>query len=406
MEDKKFESIEHEIIYNKMINYCNETNFEVTVNHPKNIGRINNYGSIDTMRAYKELYAHRLIKSHRKHIGNIIVFWKKVARRCLKWYINPITEQQTIFNNAALETVESLLEKLSNTELDNNNLLAKISELESQVSRIKGLENQVSKIAELENQLARITDLENQVEKINDTFKLELSNQRSFFEKKSYSQAGEDTILAYIFFALGFKNEEITYLDLGANHAKELSNTYYFYENGAKGVLVEANPKLIQELSFYRYNDVILNSLISEKENEEMDFYILSGDGLSTPDKEQALEACRINPNVSITNVIKVKSTTVNNIMEKYFGGISPKFISVDIEGNDLEIIKSIDLDKYRPLVIVVETIEYRPYLPINVKKYEVIEYLKTKDYIEYAFTGINSIFIDAKHMRNLGQEG
>ena len=105
-------------------------------------------------------------------------------------------------------------------------------------------------------------------------------------------------------------------------------------------------------------------------------------------------------------SIIKVKSITVNNIIEKYLGGTSPKFISIDIEGHDFEVIQSIDLDKYRPLVIVVETIEYRPYLPINVKKYETVEYLKTKDYVEYAFTGINSILIDAKYMRDLGQEG
>lgn len=396
MENKKFDTIEHEIIYNKMMSYYNGNNGKVKENYSQNVVGANNYSSIETMREFKELYAHRLIKSHRKYIGNMIVFWKKVARRCLKWYINPITEQQTIFNNATLESIENSLEKLSNVESDNKNLLVKIAELE----------NQMNRITELQRQMTRVTELENQVKKMNDIFKLELYDEHSFFEKKSYSQAGEDTILAYIFFALGIKNEEITYLDLGANHAKELSNTYYFYENGAKGVLVEANPKLIQELSFYRHKDIVLNSLVSEKGNEELDFYILSGDGLSTPDKKQALEACEINPNISIENTIKVKSITVNNIIEKYFGGIAPKFISIDIEGHELEVIKSIDLDRFRPLIIVIETIEYRPYLPISVKKYEAIEYLKTKDYVEYAFTGINSIFIDAKYMRNLGQEG
>ena len=53
----------------------------------------------------------------------------------------------------------------------------------------------------------------------------------------------------------------------------------------------------------------------------------------------------------------------------------------------------------------MVETIEYRPYLSINIKKDYIVDYLKEKDYVEYAFTGINSIFIDANYMKSIGQE-
>lgn len=425
MENKKFDSVEHEIIYKKMMNYCNKSNIEIAESNVQN--NLQNYdnSSIDIMRNYKEVHAHRLISSHRKYIGNAIVFGKKVVRKLLKWYINPITEQQTIFNSATLETIEKAVEKTNALKLENENQSAKIAEVESQLEKITELESQLGRITELENQLGRIAELESQIsritqlerqlskiielednfKKINGVFKLNLFNEGSFFEKQSYSQSGEDTIVAYIFYVLGIKNEEVMYLDLGANHAKELSNTYYFYEKGAKGVLIEANPKLVQELSFYRHNDVILNCIVSEKSDEELDFYVLSGDGLSTPDKSQALEICKINPNIAIDKVIKVKSVTVNQIIEKYFGGISPNFISIDIEGKDLEVIKSIDLDKYRPLVIIVETIEYRPHLSINIKKREVLEYLITKDYVEYAFTGINSIFIDAKYMKSISQE-
>lgn len=398
MSNKEFDSIEHEIIYNKMIKYLDGNNGE-NIDSTKSTNN-----NIEKMKEFKEVYAHRLIKSHRKYIGSAIVFGKKVARRLLKWYINPITEDQTMFNNATVDVIEDL-----SNEINKN-----LSEQERQINKINDLEKQISKINELEETVAKIKNLEereqlsDKIRKLDDVLSLNLQGDTSFFEKMSYSQSGEDNIVAYILYCLGIKNEEITYLDLGANHAKEISNTYYFYKKGAKGVLVDANPKLVQELSFYRHKDIVINCIVSENENEndEMDFYILSGDGLSTPDKEQALEVCKINHNIHIENVIKVKSNTVNNIIERYFGGISPTFISLDIEGHDLEVIKSMDLEKYRPLIIIVETIEYRPYLPINVKNEDVGNYLKNKDYVEYAFTGINSIFIDAKYMRSLGQEG
>ncbi|WP_165000260.1 FkbM family methyltransferase, partial [Anaerophilus nitritogenes] len=284
------------------------------------------------------------------------------------------------------------------------NEINKITKLENEINKITKLENEINRINALESQLIRIDQLENQVGTISENLDMKLINEKSFFDKNSYAQSGEDTILAYIFYVLGIKNEDITYLDLGANHAKEISNTYYFYKKGAKGVLVEANPELIQELKYYRYKDIILNNAVSTQGDSEIDFYVLSGDGLSTVSYEAALEFCKVNPNIKIMNEYKIKTISVTEIIDQYFGK-APTFISIDIEGLELEILKDIDFMKYRPLVIIVETIEYRPYLAINIKTNEVADYLKTKGYVEYAFTGINSIFIDSEYMKKIGKE-
>ena len=49
-----------------------------------------------------------------------------------------------------------------------------------------------------------------------------------FYQKKTYSQSGEDAIVGYILNYLNIPFDKMTYLDLGANHAKELSNSYFF----------------------------------------------------------------------------------------------------------------------------------------------------------------------------------
>lgn len=372
----------------------------------KNIGILENY---------KTITVDNQIKSHRKFVGFFITVFKRVIRKSIYWYIKPLEQQQNKVNDININVLKNIKEfnDIINNEINTQNLHInevrekemRIKELEEKVLKIQGLEEKISIINDIDFKLEKLNKVEKDIERIKEEFKFELKETTEFFNKKSYSQSGEDTIIAYIFKYLGIDISKIKYLDLGANHAKELSNTNYFYENGAQGVLVEANPSLIPELHFYRHNDIILNNLVSTSGNEEIDFYVLSGDGLSTPDKEQAEETCRINPAINIEKVVKVTSITVNDIFKKYFGGIAPDFISIDIEGYDLEILKSIDLDNYRPLVIVVETIEYRPYLPINVKKYEVEKYLEKKDYVEYAFTGINSIFIDAKRMKELNQD-
>lgn len=218
-------------------------------------------------------------------------------------------------------------------------------------------------------------------------------------EWKFVSQTGEDMILEYIFRMFGIDVSKRTYLDLGANHAKFLSNTYYLYQKGARGVLVEANPALLGELKLFRGEDIILNRCVSAQGGETVDFYVISGDGLSTPDREQAETALRINPELSIEQVVKVETITPNEILERYFDG-APLFMNVDIEGNDLQILKSIDFDAHRPMVISVEMIPYRTSLVVGEKNQEILDLMAEKDYVEYAFTGINSIFIDKRSLR------
>ena len=221
--------------------------------------------------------------------------------------------------------------------------------------------------------------------------------------KSSVSQSGEDMILEYIFRALGVNIQNITYLDLGANHAKYLSNTYYFYKRGARGVLVEANPELISELKFYRHGDIILNNCISDKSGEIVDFYLLNGDGLSTPNREGAEAALAENSWLKIEKTVQVKTISVQEIFDRYFDQ-TPTVINLDIEGKEMEILNSIDFTRHRPLIMIIETIPYRRHLVVGEKNQAVIDFMKAQNYTEYAFTGINSIFVDQQQIDKMIQ--
>ena len=218
--------------------------------------------------------------------------------------------------------------------------------------------------------------------------------------KTTYSQSGEDAIIKYILFELQ-RYEKVSYLDLGANHAKEISNTYGLYEAGASGVLVEANPYLITELELYRNRDVILNKCISAKDDEELEFYIFNGDGLSTPDYESAQKMLEINEHLFIKDTVKVKTISINTIIDNYFKDRVPEVVNIDIEGMEMEVLQQIDFEKFRPLIYIIETIPYTKDLVKREKTEEVIDFMNKKGYVEYAFTGINSIFIDERQLGN-----
>ena len=226
------------------------------------------------------------------------------------------------------------------------------------------------------------------------------------FDKKTYTQSGEDAILAYIFFMLSIPADSVTYIDLGACYAKSTSNTYYFYTQGANGVLVEANTLLANNLVKERSRDVVLNNVVDIHDDIETDFYILNWEGLSTSSKEDMENSIRTHSDIEVSKIVNVMSISVNTIIKKYFNEIAPTYISIDIEGTSLDILKSIDLKKFRPLCIIIETIPLSLYLDVNIKEYESMNYLLNHNYAEYAFTGINSIFIDKEYLEMIKQKG
>ena len=213
--------------------------------------------------------------------------------------------------------------------------------------------------------------------------------------KQSFAQSGEDMIISYLLHYLQKPITEVTYLDLGANHAKELSNTYHFYQMGAKGVLLEANPELIPELEQVRPRDIILNRAVSlSQEEQEVSFYVLNGDGLSTIDYQEAQQACMRNPDLRITATYQIKTIQVQEILETYFFLQELTILSIDLEGIEEKILGQIDFERYKPWIIVLENIPYRPTLSIDEREYKGRSLLEKYGYPEYAFTGINSVFL------------
>lgn len=208
--------------------------------------------------------------------------------------------------------------------------------------------------------------------------------------KKSYSQSGEDLIVDFIFTAIGI--DLPTYLDIGAYRPSFINNTYLYYERGAAGVLVEPNPLIFEELKEKRPRDTILNVGVGAKEEKEKDFFILSSATLSTFSREE-MERLTASGKQKVKQVLKIPLRDINSIISEYFS-LAPNYISLDVEGGDMEILASLDFSKFRPEIICVETLEYSEE---NYEKKEVsiTAFMEGKDYMVYADTYINTIFVD-----------
>lgn len=219
---------------------------------------------------------------------------------------------------------------------------------------------------------------------------------KNYKEYLSFAQAGEDRILRFLFSSMGLK--QITYLEIGTNNPIDINNTFLFYLGGSRGVCIEPNPMLISKIKNKRPQDICLNVGVTASQKESiMDFYIFDeGDtekGLSTFSKEDA-EHVEKTTAVKIAEVKKIPVTNVNDILIKYFSEKVPTLISLDVEGLDLSILKGIDFNRFRPVAICVETVNFTVHHK-KVKNEEIINFMKSQGYFVYADTGINSIFAD-----------
>lgn len=209
----------------------------------------------------------------------------------------------------------------------------------------------------------------------------------------SWSQCGEDLAIAQIFSMAGI--ERPSYLDIGAHHAAFLSNTYYFYRKGSRGVLVEPDPDLARELKAMRKRDTVLQVGIGGGKQREAVFYQMSTPTLNTFSREDAegYEAGRaFLGDQRIRARIKVPLRSVNEILAEHLPqGVD--LLSVDVEGLDLAVIKSLDLRKHRPGVICVESLRFDDKGRLQkVKAFGPL--LRKGGYEHLADTYINSIFV------------
>jgi FkbM family methyltransferase len=210
----------------------------------------------------------------------------------------------------------------------------------------------------------------------------------SKFMKTSFAQCGEDIIVNYIFSLRGLLSP--TYIDIGANHPFFINNTAIFYEKGCRGINIEANPMLIGEFNKYRPNDINLNVGISIEEGES-DFFIFEDNTLSTFSKSEC-DNLQLNGK-KLLSIEKVKLTPIENILKKYFNDQFPDFLSIDVEGLDFTILQSIDFKRHFPKVICVEVAEYSA-IGTGAKKTDLVDFLISKGYSEYATTNLNAIMV------------
>ena len=170
----------------------------------------------------------------------------------------------------------------------------------------------------------------------------------------SYSQEGEDILLKRI-----FEPSPISfYIDIGAHHPYRFSNTYIFYENGARGINIDATPNSMGIFEQVRPKDINLELAISDK-NETITYYLYNEPALNTFSEELVKERSqqkKFKSHYQIIEQRKLQTYTLEQVLDRYLpNNVTIDFLSVDVEGLDYQVLKSNNWQKYKPKVILFE---------------------------------------------------
>ncbi len=202
--------------------------------------------------------------------------------------------------------------------------------------------------------------------------------------KYSFAFTGEDRIIEGIIKPI--INKPGTYVDVGCNHPKFLSNTYGLYKKGWTGLCIDANEKLIKKYRFYRPKDIAVSAVISS-EAKDVDFYEIENDVLSTLEQDNLEEAVQLGLSYRKT---KRKSSTLTSILEQHKIKKDFDILSIDAEEHDFDVLSSVDFAEYRPKLIIVEDEDF------NFSDYSTnrfVKFLKEKKYKMIGYVLKNAYF-------------
>ena len=191
-----------------------------------------------------------------------------------------------------------------------------------------------------------------------------------FFPKKSYSIFGED-----LFIQNYFKNKaKGFYVDVGCYHPLQGNNTHLLYKKGWSGINFDINHYSIKLFDFLRKRDLNIHSGISRKKRKLTMYYRKEINMLNTLDEKIA--------KIHFRNGYKTKNIQVNTLnffISKKFKKLNKiDFINIDVEGYELDALKSLNFSTYKPQLICIEIHNIKKMYDTNYK------YLKSNDVYNY----------------------
>jgi len=174
---------------------------------------------------------------------------------------------------------------------------------------------------------------------------------REHLRRLSVSQLGQDL---WVLEQTGYKREGY-FIEFGATDGVRLNNTYLLEKHfGWSGICAEPNPKFFDQLQRNR-SCIVAQDCISGESGRKVQFVLADEFGGIAEYKDVDLHGNRRMAYMEQGNVIDLTTISLNDFLEKYDAPTCIDYLSVDTEGNELEILAGLDFDKWDIRFITVE---------------------------------------------------
>jgi FkbM family methyltransferase len=176
----------------------------------------------------------------------------------------------------------------------------------------------------------------------------DVSRLESSFAVEAYAQEGEDLILSdHLPSAPGF------YIDVGAHHPYRFSNTRLLYKKGWRGINIDPDPSAISLFNVFRPEDRNILAAIGTTEGEE-NLLIFDEAALNTLNDSRAREL-EETTRYRVVSVQKVSVLPLTKIVPPHFSADNFCLLNIDVEGRELDVLRSNDWSVFQPQLVVCE---------------------------------------------------
>ena len=193
-----------------------------------------------------------------------------------------------------------------------------------------------------------------------------------------HGQCAEDTALARFF----PKRHKGFFVDVGCFHPVKYNNTFRFYKRGWRGINIDIDAIKIEGFRMVRPGDTSLARAVSDQQGELT--YWTNGfySPTVTLDKDFAESEKR---NKKDYRPRKVLADRLTNIIDGTpYQDRQIDLLTVDVEGHDYQVLKSLDFDRYAPRIIAVETqletledvMQDDTYLLLSARGYDLVNWV------------------------------
>jgi len=202
-----------------------------------------------------------------------------------------------------------------------------------------------------------------------------------------YSGFGEDIVLKKIFHRKG----NGVYVDVGCWHPKWGSNTYLLHKKGWEGLNIDMDDFKIAMFNIARKNATNICTAVSDKEQDVMYYCSTNDSSLNTLEENFADAMAQNKPKLKY-DLKQIHSKPLDKILaETSFAEKEIDLLTIDVEGHELPVLQSLNFEKYKPKVVVVELHEEKIE---SILDHVIYQFIQSKNYSLFSWVLPSLIFV------------